>query len=684
MPSAQGIRAGLAYVELYTNNNPLVQGLNAASAKLKAFGQSISGLGLKLAAAGAGIVTPILAAVKDFADFGDSLNKMAARTGVSVEALSEIGFAAQQSGTDLEDVEVALRRMQKTVVGAANGSITAADALATLGLNAEQLRQLKPEDQFTEIANRLADIQDPTEKAAAALGVFGKSGTKLLPMVGDLDALREEAKRLGITMSTEDAGAAAALTEAMGRIKSVLRGVATTIGSALAPLLLELAGSLTRIIVNTRKWLTENKGLIVSALKIGAAILGAGVALIAMGTIISAIGTALGALSAIITGSIGLITGTISAAITIISGIGTVFGAVASAVAAAVGFILTPVGALIVALVALVGYLIYASGAGGKAVDYLGDRFNDLKDAALQVFADIKNFAVQSFQGIKDALAAGDVALAARILWLSLQVAWKKGIAILTKYWTDFTSSIDRVFTDAFYGLVLIGTDVFYDLQETWALTTKFFGDTLDDFIGFFYKVWNEAVGWLAKKIAYLASFFDQSFDLDAINKGIDEETTRLNRSHDKQDSGAGEARNHAIADIEIERAGTLAAINKEADGVDATRQKSDFDAISKAEEELNQARKEWADAIAQAKQEKESATQPIVGKARADLLDAAPAVQEAQAKLDTAGTFNAAAASGLGFGGTAAERTAKATEETARNTKRMWQKMNDDELSFD
>ena len=81
MPSAQGIRAGLAYVELYADNNQLVRGLNTASAKLKSFGQTISGLGLKLTAVGAGIVTPILAAVKDFAEFGDSLEKMSRRTG---------------------------------------------------------------------------------------------------------------------------------------------------------------------------------------------------------------------------------------------------------------------------------------------------------------------------------------------------------------------------------------------------------------------------------------------------------------------------------------------------------------------------------------------------------------------------------------------------------------------------
>lgn len=683
MPSAQGIRAGLAYVELYADSNQLVRGLNTASAKLKAFGQSISGLGLKLSAIGAGIVTPILAAVKDFADFGDSLEKMSQRTGVSAEALSEIGYAAKQSGAELEDVEAGLRRMQRVVAEAGAGSTAAAEALGKIGLSAEQLKQLSPEEQFDAIAQRLNAITDPTQRAAAAMDIFGKSGTRLLPMIDDLDALRDEAQRLGVTMSNDDARAAAALTEAMNQIRAVLRSVAAAIGSAVAPLLMEWAGWLTKLITGTRQWLKQNQGLIVSALKIGAVIFGVGATLVALGAIISSIGAVFGALASIITGGIGLITGTISMAITIVGGIGTAFSAVAGVVSAAVGFILTPVGALIVGLVALAGFLIYVSGIGGKVIDYLGDRFNELKDAAMDVFGQIKDFAVGSFQGIKDALAAGDVALAAKILWLSLQVAWKKGIAILTKYWTDFTSSVDRIFTDAFYGLVLIATDIFYDLQETWAVTTKFFSDTLDNFIGFFYKVWNEAVGWLAKKIAYLASFFDDSFDLDAVTKDIDAETTRLNRQRDDKDNGASAARDRAIGDIERERGATIDAINKEADGVDAARQKSDMDAIGKAEEELNQARKEWADALVQAKNEREAAEQPAVD-TKERIHAALPEVQTAQSKLDVFGTFNATAAASLGFGSTANERTAKATEETARNTKLMLKKMDDDALTFE
>ena len=49
MPSAQAIRAGAAYVELYTKDSRLVRGLARASKRLQAFGASVRAMGLKVA-----------------------------------------------------------------------------------------------------------------------------------------------------------------------------------------------------------------------------------------------------------------------------------------------------------------------------------------------------------------------------------------------------------------------------------------------------------------------------------------------------------------------------------------------------------------------------------------------------------------------------------------------------------
>ena len=134
MATAQGIRAGKAFVELFADDNQLVRGLRRAEKKVKAFGDSVRSLGLKTAGIGSAILAPMGAAAKSFADMGSRLWDMSKRTGVSVEALSALGYAAEQSGAGVEAFENGIRRMQRTIYDAGRGLSTAKEALADLGV----------------------------------------------------------------------------------------------------------------------------------------------------------------------------------------------------------------------------------------------------------------------------------------------------------------------------------------------------------------------------------------------------------------------------------------------------------------------------------------------------------------------------------------------------------------------
>ena len=61
MASTQGIRAGRAFVELFADDSKLVAGLRRASARLKAFGAALSGIGLKMPGLGAAVMGTVLA-----------------------------------------------------------------------------------------------------------------------------------------------------------------------------------------------------------------------------------------------------------------------------------------------------------------------------------------------------------------------------------------------------------------------------------------------------------------------------------------------------------------------------------------------------------------------------------------------------------------------------------------------
>lgn len=284
---AGAIRAGKAFVEIFADSSKLVRGLRAASAKLKAFGASVAAMGRQMLLMGGLVAAPLILATRTFATYGDQLDKMSKRTGISVEALSGLGFAARRSGASMETVEVAIRRMQRSIEDAGRGSKEAVDALAALGLSAAALKGLSPEEQFKTIAARLAAIADPTKKAALAMMLFGRSGTMLLPMLDDLDSLLKEAKRLGLIVSKEDAAAAAAFADAWGDVKDVLRIVSFTVGSILGKAITGLLGNVASALAGLKKFVKENEQVVLIVAKVAIALLATGLALVIFGGMIS-------------------------------------------------------------------------------------------------------------------------------------------------------------------------------------------------------------------------------------------------------------------------------------------------------------------------------------------------------------------------------------------------------------
>ncbi|HMP05794.1 MAG TPA: phage tail tape measure protein [Lacipirellulaceae bacterium] len=649
MASSSNIRAGAAYIELYAKDNRLVKGLNAASAKLKAFGAGITSIGTKLAGLGAAVTTPFLGAAKMFADMGDAIAKAAARTGVSVEALSELGFAAEQSGTDLATLETSLSKMQKFLVAAAQGSQQASDGLEMLGLSAADLSRLAPEDQLIRIADRLSQIENPALRTAAAMQIFGRSGTKLLPLMKDgargINDLREQARDLGLTMSTEDAHAAEVLGDTVAALWTVLKRTAFTIGAALAPLLTEMAEIVTRVAKTTGDWIAANKALITTIFKVGAGIPFGGAALVALGATISGLGVALGGMATLITTA----------------------GAAVGALGTMLASLLSPIGLVIAGVGSLAAYIIYATGAGGEALAWLGDQFGVLKDTALA-----------AWKGIGDAMAAGDLALAAKILWLTLKMEWQRGVNFLEARWLDFKGVFVNVWQNAVFGIARLMTDAWAGLQVAWIETIGVLSDAWTGFIGFLKKGWNHFAGFFKKVWARIKGLFG---DTDA-----DAEIARINAEVAEQDQAIAAKRDATIVErerarrqerdrIERDRAGAQGALDEMQSTEQAQREAKHRAALAASETELEKARREWQAALAGAAEKRaevetqgpERLKRPTTELPTPEGLDAL--MTDARRKIDVVGSFNPLAARGLGAN-SLSERTAKATEQVAANTK--------------
>jgi len=192
-----------------------------------------------IAAAGASL----FGLAKSTANAGDQIQKMAQRTGMSTESLSEYKHAAELSGTSIESLEKAVKRMQSTVYDAEQGLASSSRAIEELGLSVNDLAGLNPEQQFEKITMALAEVEDASKKSALAQDLFGKSGTDLLPMLNSgaegLKQMREEAHELGIVFDQEAADASAQFNDDLDRLKKSFTGIFQELGKKLIPIFVD-------------------------------------------------------------------------------------------------------------------------------------------------------------------------------------------------------------------------------------------------------------------------------------------------------------------------------------------------------------------------------------------------------------------------------------------------------------
>lgn len=176
--------------------------------------------------------------VKGLVDAKDALNDMANRTGFAVESLQSIGWAAQLAG-----VENFTGGIQKFTV--AMGKAIASgktEAFTNLGLDFNEIIRMAPDEQFRAVAAAIAKLPTEAQRAAAAVQLFGKSGAELVPLFSaNLAEAEEQARSLGMVLSTQQIGAIAEMNDALDGVKGTFEGIIAQVSANLAPMVTTMA-----------------------------------------------------------------------------------------------------------------------------------------------------------------------------------------------------------------------------------------------------------------------------------------------------------------------------------------------------------------------------------------------------------------------------------------------------------
>lgn len=662
MTASRAIRAGRAYVELFADSSKLVRGLRRASAKLKAFGARVREIGLRMAKVTAALFAPIgILSIKAASDaeetqsrFEQVFRDQAAAAGRFADAVAE---AVGRSRYAIRD---ALSTFQSFFTG--------------LGFDAAKSRELS--QQLQSLALDFASFHNIADDEAVGRFISALSGSsEVLDRFGiniKQAALQQELLRMGLRKSWQevteqekalarlnviaramgDQGAvgdavrtAGSFANRMKALKGQLHDTAVEIGRGLLPAVTPLVRKVAAAAKAFAEWARRNKALVGTIFKVAAGVIGVGLALAVLGTAIRGFGIILAGFAAALKLAIGLL------------------GLAKVAVLA----LLTPIGLVIAAVAALAAAVLVATGAMGKLLRWLGDRWRDLKDEALA-----------AYDGIAAALASGDIALAAKILWLTLKVWWLKGVRSLLEVWLKFKHKFLEIAYAAWYGLKAGLETIWHGLTVAWIETTAFLSKTWTRFCGGVSRAWHWTGNKLQRAWNWLKSQFDSDFDRAAANRAADEAWAAKKREIEAETQAALEERE---GQRERERKSETRLhqqrIRQIASDYERAREglEEEYDTrIGEAEDKLQAAKDEWRKAIAAARKRREAGEPPGapgMPEAAGGAGAFADAVRAQERRTEARGTFNPFALRFFDRGAVnVQERTAKAAEDILREAR--------------
>ena len=159
MSNVSRIKAAEGYVEVTVENGKLEKGLREAESSCQKFQKKLDGFSMAVGAALTGVFLGVSAAMKkvfgEMVGYGDKLDKMSQRIGVSVESLRQLDVVAQYCGTSLDSMATNISKMSKKIGEALNGSSEASASFSRLGLYVDSLASMGADEAFmTSIQSR--------------------------------------------------------------------------------------------------------------------------------------------------------------------------------------------------------------------------------------------------------------------------------------------------------------------------------------------------------------------------------------------------------------------------------------------------------------------------------------------------------------------------------------------------
>jgi len=196
--------------------------------------------------------------VKDAIEFGDQIDKMSKRLGISAQTLTEYKHVADLSGTSFETLAKAMQKTAQNIEMAGDGMATQKRALEALGLSYKNLAGLSIDQQFEAIGNALQGVESDSKRVQLAVDLMGRAGVEVIPVFSDGAAaiadMREEARQLGITFGDDVAAKMAEADDNMTRLEGSMRGLGQTLAIEVVPYVNDFVVALNQLLTGETEY----------------------------------------------------------------------------------------------------------------------------------------------------------------------------------------------------------------------------------------------------------------------------------------------------------------------------------------------------------------------------------------------------------------------------------------------
>lgn len=241
IPSAEGIEGKITQAlggEVSSAGEKSGKGFSSALAK------GLIGGAAAVGTAAAGMVSGIVNGAKGVAEYGDNIDKMSQKIGISAESYQKWDYVMQRAGTSVDNLKVGMKTLS---TAAESGS----DAFDKLGISQEQIASMSQEQLLEATIKGLSGMEEGAERTALATQLLGKAGMDLGPLLNEgTEAIEEQMKMAedyGMIMSDESIAASAAFQDSMTTLQMTLGGVKNSLLSEFLPSMTEVTDGLAMV-----------------------------------------------------------------------------------------------------------------------------------------------------------------------------------------------------------------------------------------------------------------------------------------------------------------------------------------------------------------------------------------------------------------------------------------------------